>query len=275
MLPPDPYPAARRPPRLLALQPPSTRHPNLHRPRLNGYELSVAHRLAVLYQTVFPEKPEWRQANVPANADKLLDAVGLFLRRVCSNRFPIIDETWEETLIDADWRLAHIPLDLQGYDTWYDEEWDEYDEPIPLLLRLSAWNHLRDGLTEEEAPNALAKYPGEFPPDFQLYKLDKVLEGMALDPPLDSLPDLIRMAMERCGNNWLDYSNTYLVECGCYPPWEDWDDWYESWQEAEPILLRVNGLIRWVKEEGTVALELIIAALLAAHAQRQETEEGR
>jgi hypothetical protein len=274
MLPPAPYPPARRPPRLLALQPPSAAQPRIHRPRLNGYELSVAHQLAILYQTVFPEKPKWRQANVPINAGKLLAAVELFLHRVCTHRFPVMDEAWEESLSDADWRLEQIPLDLQGFDTWYDEEWDYYEEPIPLLLRLAAWNHLRDGLDEGEPPGLPAKYPYEFPSDFQLSGLDKVMDEMALPPPLDGLADLMRMAMEDCGNNWLDYSNTYLAECGCFPPWDDWADWYEAWQEAKPILQRVNQLIHWVKEEGVGALELVVAALLAAHKQRQEMREA-
>jgi hypothetical protein len=273
-----PYLPARRPARLLTLLPPPPLPPRpAPRPppaisHLRGDCLRAACRLASLYQYIFPDETDWRSLPIPANEEESLTALETFLDRVCSHRFPVITEIWEEELAAADWRLWQIPLDLHGLDIWYDEEWDYYDEPTRMLLYLSGWTHLNEP-DEADAPGRSFRqtYPDyQLPPDFNPVDLPPVLRALALPPPLDVLPDLIAMTMANTGNSWLDYTNSDLAESGnAFPEWDTWPGWYQEWRQAEPILLQTNQLTEWVKADKESRLAEIVAYLTDAHERRQ------
>jgi hypothetical protein len=289
MFPSTAHPPAGRAPRLLALAPPppvALRQPPSVPPpppdRLDGYRLRLAHRPASLYQQLFPDAPAWRQTDVPTDGDGLLLAIEHFLSQVNRERFPVIDELWEDELEDADWRLWQIPLDLQGLAVWDEEEWNYYPEPTRLLLYLGSWSNLDEDEADYPAANEPAAdepvagsrflkpaYPYAFPHDFRLDGLAAVLAEMALPAPLDGLPDLITLALADGDNGWLDYTNNDLAECGgCFPSWDEWPEWYQAWQAAEPILQRVKRLVDWVKQAPAERLDAVVAALLAGHRGR-------
>jgi hypothetical protein len=75
------------------------------------------------------------------------------------------------------------------------------------------------------------------------------------------------MVLSATGNHWLDYSIEYMMECDCYPEWEDYEYWRDEWQLAAPILARIERLTTWVQATGLAGLDQIVAILLAAHQQ--------
>lgn len=273
MLPSTPHSLARRSPRLLSLQPAAAAPAVIQPPclRLSSYELVVAHRLAVLYQSLFPDRPDWLDQPVATDAAALMEATETFLGRVTAHRFPVIAELWEDSLEDAAWRLERMPVDAQGLDTWYEEEWDYYEEPLPLLTRLATSYHLAE--EGREASEVAVIYDYVFPGDFQLSNLTDILDEMGLPGPLAGLADAARLVMGATGNDWLDYSHLYLSQCDCYPDWEVWPAWYEAWPAAQAILDRVNELTAWVKEEQSARLDRVVATLLAAHERRAAAED--
>jgi hypothetical protein len=113
----------------------------------------------------------------------------------------------------------------------------------------------------------LEDYRQYAPPDgFALSALLPTLREAVLSEPWDGLPVLASMVTEETGNRWLDYSNEYLAECGCYPQWEGhYEELLAEWQEAAPQLRKAQALIDQVKEHLPGSLDAVWEILLAAH----------
>ncbi len=84
---------------------------------------------------------------------------------------------------------------------------------------------------------------------------------MELPEPLDGLSDLIQMLTHSTGNLWLDVGEISLMEGGGYPSWNKENvEWLtEEWQEAKPILDRVNSLLDWKQRISTNNDEKVVA----------------
>jgi hypothetical protein len=227
--------------------------------------LAAAHRLAELYQLVFPQKQKWRKKRLRWQEEKLVADIQTFGNRVNRHHFPLYCDLLDADLDTGDWWLWQMPLELHGFCAEHHGEWDSYDEPIPLLLKLSEWEYADED--DQAGLTAYCGYDYDWPPGFCLHQLDGVLDRMDLPPPLDALPDLVRMVLSATGNPWLDYSIEYMMECDCYPEWEDYEYWRDEWQLAVPILARIERLTTWVQATGLAGLDQIVAILLAAHQQ--------
>jgi hypothetical protein len=260
------HPPPGRAPRLLNLRPnpvpPAVHKKLLIPPLITSDTLAVMHRLAELHRLVFPEYPQWRDVPLEWDEEAVMLTMQAFLDRVNRLRFPVMEEVIDYTLEEVIWRLDQIPVDLQGYETWHMDEWDYYMEPIPFLLKLAYIEH-----TGEGRDCFLKAYRQYTPPDdFALSALLHTLRETTLSKPWDGLPVLASMVTEETGNRWLDYSNEYLSECGCYPHWDaDYEELLAEWQEAAPQLRKVQALIDQVKEHLPGSLDAVWEILVAAH----------
>jgi hypothetical protein len=261
------HPAPGRAPRLLNLcpnpVPPAPAHQRLLIPPLITRDtLAVMHRLAELHRLVFPEYPQWRTVPLEWDEEAVMLTMQAFLDRVNRLRFPVMEEVIDYSLEEVTWRLEQIPVNLQGFDIWHMDEWDYYAEPIPFLLKLAYMEYADEG-----RGRFLEDYPQYAPPDgFALSVLLPTLRETAVTAPWDGLPVLASMVTEETGNRWLDYSNEYLAECGCYPQWDgDYEELLAEWQEAAPQLRKAQALIDQVKEHLPGSLDAVWEILLAAH----------
>jgi hypothetical protein len=220
------------------------------------------HRLAELHRLVFPEYPQWRTVPLEWDEEAVMLTMQAFLNRVNRLRFPVMEEVIDYSLEEVTWRLEQIPVNLQGFDIWHMDEWDYYAEPIPFLLKLAYMEYADEG-----RGRFLEDYPQYAPPDgFALSALLPTLRETALSEPWDGLPVLASMISEETGNRWLDYSNEYLAECGCYPQWDgDYEELLAEWQEAAPQLRKAQALIDQFKEHLPGSLDAVWEILLAAH----------
>jgi hypothetical protein len=291
----SPHPPHGRAPRLLNLRPnpvpPApvgaySHTPLLIPPLITSDTLAALHRLAELHRLVFPEYPQWRDVPLEWDEEAVILYMQAFLDRVNRLRFPVMEEVIDYSLEEVAWRLEQIPVNLQGFNLWYMEEWDYYNEPIVFLLKLAYIEHAGDG-----RGRFLEAYPQYTPPaDFALSALLPALRQMApstqpvpslsrysdlspnllgrqaLSEPWDGLPVLVSMVTEETGNRWLDYSNEYMAECGCYPQWEaDYQELLAEWQEAAPQLAKVQALINEVQKKLPGSLDTVWELLLAAY----------
>jgi hypothetical protein len=267
----SPHPAAGPAPRLLNLRPTPVppalveaydHTPLLIPPLITCDALAVMHRLAELHRLVFPEYPQWRDVPLEWDEEAIILYMQAFLDRVNRLRFPVMEEVIDYSLEEVVWRLEQIPVNLQGFDTWYMDEWDYYHEPIAFLLKMAYMEH-----SDEGRGRFLEDYPQYTPPDaFALSALLPTLRETALSEPWDGLPVLASMVTEETGNRWLDYSNEYLAECGCDPQWDgDYEELLDEWQEAAPQLRKAQALIDQVKGRLPGSLDAVWEILLAAH----------
>lgn len=227
--------------------------------------LRVAARLAELYELVFPDRPGWREEVIDWEGESdAVVAIHGFLQ-AAGDLFPVREMFWEDDLEWAEGWLYDIPVAPCGFDVWHDE-WDDFGEPVPYLLDLIYGRS--DHPDPEEANGRYAPYVT--PPDLVAEALVKALRRMALPSPLNALPDLIRMLTHSTGNAWLDVGEIGLMEGGGYPRWNRDDvTWLaSSWQEARPILERINALLRWREEDPAAVAKKLAAvhtALMNAH----------
>lgn len=247
--------------------------------------LLLADRLAALYEMVFPDRSTWLDEEIAdwTAEDKVVAAVEQFLGRV-SALFPVHNECWESELELIEWRLDEIPVAPFGFDFWH-EEWEEFSEPIPYLLHLFfsrphevhhyRLNSFADLYPDHQVPLALAPH-----------RLVDILRqmgagensGVPISAPLDALPDLIEMLAQQTGNPWLDVSEMALAEGGGFPQWQREEvEWLaEAWQEAEPVLARVNDLLDWQNGSPEAIADKLTAVrdvLLDAYNRSQQAEE--
>jgi hypothetical protein len=278
------HPPPGRAPRLLNLRPnpvpPAPAHQRLLIPPLiTSDTLAVMHRLAELHRLVFPEYPQWCDVPLEWDEEAVMLTMQAFLDRVNRLRFPVMEEVIDYSLEEVIWRLEQIPVNLQGFNTYYMDEWEYYVEPIAFLLKLAYIEH-----SDEGRGRFLEDYPNYMPPDdFALSALlpalrqitPSVSSGHALAAPWDGLSVLASMVTEETGNCWLDYSNEYMAECGCYPYWEaDYPDLLAEWQEAAPQLKKAQALINQVKDQLPGSLDAVWELLLAAHDRYRNAPDG-
>lgn len=250
--------------------------------------LLLADRLAELYEMIFPHHPEWLDIEVDWKDNNAVTvAAEQFLNRV-NTLFPVYDEIWEAELEVIEWRLWEIPVVPMGYDEWHDE-WDNYKEPVPYLLHLM--NSRFD--SEDEGFNSFAHYDDCYPnlpmpQGLDPYELINTLRQTCaercrtvdLPEPLDGLPDLIEMLTHSTGNLWLDVGEISLMEGGGYPSWNRENvKWLtEEWQEAKPILDRINSLLDWKHSISTANCEKVTAVhdtLLKAYQRKQADDPAK
>lgn len=237
---------------------------SIHLPPLDN--LRLAADLAHLYEIIFPQEPNWLTETVEHwhDAETVAAAVEQFLQRV-SALFPVHEEVWDIDLEAIAWRLEEIPLIVQGFDEWY-EAWEEHKEPVPYLLHLA---YSRASKFGREA-DFNQKYPGHLVPEtLHPFQLVDQLRQMRLPSPLAALPDLIQMLAHETGNPWLDVGELTLSEGDGYPTWEaETVAWLTTeWQNAQPILDRVDALLDWSNdspESIAAKLTAVRQALLAA-----------
>ena len=235
--------------------------------------LLLADRLAELYELVFPDRPVWLDEEVVdwPNEEALAAAVERFLRRV-NRLFPVQEEIWEVDLEMVEWRLWEIPIIPMGLDEWYDG-WEELHEPLPYLLHM-LYSRPDADTPHEENPFA-ALYPAHpVPPDLEPCRLVEALRATAAAEALAGLPDLLLMLDHNTGNPWCDIGEISLADGGGYPPWSREDvAWLTaSWQQAQPLLARIQQLLTWQNESPAAVqakLTAVQQALLAAHQQVQ------
>jgi hypothetical protein len=103
--------------------------------------LAAAHRLAELYQMVFPQKKKWRKKRLRWQEEKLVADIQTFGNRVNRHHFPLYCDLLDADLDTGDWWLWQMPLELHGFCAEHHGQWDNYDEPIPLLLKLNEWEN--------------------------------------------------------------------------------------------------------------------------------------
>lgn len=239
--------------------------------------LLLADRLGELYETIFPDHPEWlnEETAVWESEQEVAAAVERFLQRV-NTLFPVYDEIWDIDLEGLEWRLWEIPLIPMGYDEWYDG-WDDLKEPAPYLLHL---RHSRsDDDTSSEHDEFADLYPDHQTPRYlEPHRLVETLRQMELPEPLDALSDLILMLDHNTDNAWLDVGELALSEGGGYPQWHSADiAWLaEEWRRAEPVLEHIQRLLDWqnqTPEEISFKLTAVHDVLLDAYHRVQQAEE--
>ena len=223
--------------------------------------LRLADRLAELYEAIFPNHPEWMTQEVVnwQNEDDVAAAVQRFLKRV-NAKFPVYDELWEYDLDSIEWQLHEIPVIAMGYDIWYDE-WQEFNEPIPYLLHMgySRWQEVILN-RRDEFSNLYPEH--RMPRSLEPHRLVDKLRQRKLLEPLAALPDLIQMLFAETSNIWLDVEELSLAESGGFPQWslENVTNLTEAWQEAQPVVARVNRLLDW-RNESSEAIDLKLTAV--------------
>lgn len=238
--------------------------------------LLLADRLGELYEVIFPNHPEWLDEETAdwESEEAIIGAVERFLSRV-NVLFPVHDDIWDIDLEVIEWRLYEIPVISMGFDEWLDG-WDDFKEPIPYLL------HMRHSRCDEDSPYLCDEFANEYPDHLvplylEPHRLVKILRGMALSEPLNALPDLIEMLDHNSGNAWLDVGEYALAEGGGYPQWtaEDVAWLAEKWQEAKPVMERVDCLLDWQNsspDEIAFKLTAVREVLLDAYQLAQQTE---
>ncbi len=251
-MPPAPsLPHSRRAPRILTLaQPAHEALPVTPNPLTNALfsRLLAAARLAQRYRSVFPQHPEWLQETFDWQQDNAEEAftgmIETFLARVEEHLFPVMVDVWDVELDNALYYLEQIPILPQGLEHWYDDDFDNYREPLALLLHIEHRYEQEDGSTTLQQA-----YPDyNFPTEFDLGIVRAGLRQMALPDPLSGLIEAVSMVQCSCDNPWMDYSMYDLAEMGTDLPWDDPETlaWLkESWQEARPRLERVWALVDW------------------------------
>ncbi len=261
MLANTPHPINRHPIRLLDLAPVLQPSPSLAQEVVSSNlppldTLLIAARLGELYETIFPQHPEWLEAIVDWKQEEdIAKAVGRFLNQV-AKLFPIEDECWAADIEFIEWRLYSIPVCPMGFDIWH-HGWDEIFEPAPYLLHIE-WS--RD---EKENPDERNEFQQLYPnhpvpwhlePTRLVGALREICaeRSRRLTPPepLHGLPDLIEMLMGCTDNLWLDVGELSLMEGGGYPQWDpvEVEMLAEEWKNAKPILDRVLALLNWQNE---------------------------
>jgi hypothetical protein len=278
---PAPLPHARRAPRLLKLALPAYDPSSVAPGPITGMQLSrllAAAKLAQRYQQVFPQHPEWLLETFDWQAggaeEVFAGMVETFLGRVEELLFPVMADVWE--VEDALYYLEQIPIIPQGLEHWYFDQFDNYREPLALLLHIEHRQELDDGRhTLEEA------YPGyDFPAGLDLGSIATGLRQMALPDPLSGLVEAVAMVQCNCDNPWMDYSASDLAEMGTDLPWDDAETvaWLaETWQEARPRLERVWALVDWCSPQAAgppdaERLDAVVNLLLQRHRMEQNHE---
>jgi hypothetical protein len=239
--------------------------------------LSLAARLAELYEMVFPDHPEWLNEEVVDWGDEedVASSVERFLERV-NTLFPVHDEVWDADLDAIEWRLQEMPLLPMGYDLWYDD-WRDLREPAPYLLHMRYSRDVEEGIYRSRTFDTL--YPElQVPPDLEPQRHIDSLRQLLSEgshptshpPQLAGLPDLLQMLDHDTGNIWLDVGELGLAEGGGYPEWSRENvEWLAAeWEQASPVLDRVMGLLTWKNESEAAITEKLSAvreALLAVH----------
>lgn len=280
---PAPLPHAWHTPRLLNLAQPAHDPPAVAPNLLTGRHLSrllAVARLAKRYQQVFPQHAEWLQETFDWQHEDAEEAfagmVEAFLGRVEAHLFPVMVDVWDVELDDALYYLDQIPIIPQGLEHWYYDQFDDYREPLALLL------HIKHRYEQEGGSNTLQQaYPDyNFPGGFSLATTVEQLRQMELLEPLSGLIDAIAMVRCDCENPWMDYSMSDLAEMGSDLPWDAPETvaWLtESWQEARPRLERVWALVDWcsphqVGPPDGERLDAIVDLLLQAHRMEKHDE---
>lgn len=276
-------PHSRRAPRILTLAPPKHDPPLVTPNPLSGMHLSrllAAARLAQRYCDVFPHHPEWLRETFDWQQDDAEEAFArlteTFLARVEEHLFPVMVDVWDMELDNALYYLEQIPIIPQGLEHWYFDEFDNYREPLALLLHIEHRYELGEGSsTLQEA------YPDyAFPAGLDLGRTAAGLRRMALAEPLSGLLETIAMVRCDCDNAWMDYSMSDLAEMGTDLPWDDPETvarLTESWQEARPRLERVWALTDWCSPQ-TVGppdrerLDTVVDLLLQAYRTEKSDE---
>lgn len=235
--------------------------------------LTLAVQMAQDYQMLLPDHPEWRDETVAwADDQSLCLATVRFLERVNEHCFPVWTDMMVEDIEECAYFLAYAPLLPSGLDLW--DDWSSYNEPIPLLcyVHMQAW--ARRHAPQEVDRTAYAEL--HLPDDMELVGLDEtmtrlVFEGrLTLPAPLEALPHLIRMVTKTSDNFWLDCNEEELG----YSEWVGWDDidvpeLTLAWENAAPIVAKVNALVQWVGKEPRPRLATIADILKQAHLYRQ------
>lgn len=210
--------------------------------------LLAAARLARRYQDIFPQYSEWLEETFdwqsPDAEEAFARLTETFLARVEEHLFPVMVDVWDAELDNALYYLEQIPIVPQGLEHWTYDDFDNYREPLALLLHVEhRQEHDNGGNTLQEA------YPGyDFPPGLDLSAVAAGLHQMALPELLSGLVEAIALVRCECNNPWMDYSASDLAEMGSDLPWDDPETvaWLaESWQEARPRLERVWALVDW------------------------------
>jgi hypothetical protein len=216
---------------------------------MTGTQLSrllAAARLARRYHDIFPQHPECLQETFDWQAgdaeEVLAGMVETFLGRVEELLFPVMVDVWE--VEDALHYLEQIPIIPQGLEHWYYDDFDNYREPLALLLHVEHRQEDSDGSSTLQQA-----YPGyDFPTGLDLATVAAGLRRMTLPVPLPGLLEAVAMVQGDSGNPWMDYSASDLAEMGTDLPWDDAETvaWLvETWQEARPRLERVWALVDW------------------------------
>lgn len=280
---PAPLPHPRRAPRILTLALPAHDPPLVAPNSLTGTHLSrllAAACLAQRYCDVFPQHPDWLRETFDWQQDDAEEAFAgmteTFLARVEEHLFPVMVDVWDVELDHALYYLEQIPIVPQGLEHWYYDDFDNYREPLALLLHIEHRHELDDGSnTLREA------YPDyDFPADLDLGAVAAGLRQMALPDPLSGLIEAVAMVQCDCENPWMDYSVSDLAEMGTDLPWSDRETvtWLaESWQEARPRLERVWALVDWCSSQSVgpsdcERLNAIVELLLQAYRMERNDE---
>lgn len=278
-----PSAAQLRPPRLLNLVTPAHEPLAVAPSPLTGRHLSLllaVARLAKRYQQVFPQHPEWLQETFDWQHEDAEEAfsgmVESFLGRAEAHLFPVMVDVWDVELDNALYYLEQIPIVPQGLEHWYYDDFDNYREPLALLL------HIEHRYEQDGGSNTLQEaYPAyDFPAGLDLGTVAAGLRRMDLPEPLSGLLEALAMVHCDCDNAWMDYSMSDLAEMGTDLPWDDLETvaWLtESWQEARPRLERVWALVDWcsphqVGPPDGERLDAIVDLLLQAHRMEKHDE---
>ena len=273
---PTPLPHAARPGRILTLARPVAPPASPRPPAIGGRALSrllAAATLAARYRQLFPHQAAWLEEEYDWEAEEAEEAFAsmteTFLGRVEEHLFPVMTEVWEADVEDIMYSLNQIPIIPQGLEHWYYDQFDDYREPVSLLL------HIEHNDEDEEGDTTLARvYPDlSIPLDLDLDRVRLRLEQMKLAPPLDGLVEAIHMVRHSADNIWMDYSMSDIAEMGYHLAWEDEEtvQWLaESWQEAGPRLERVWDLVEWCAPQAVGVpdrekLSQVVTLLLDAH----------
>lgn len=280
---PAALPHPRRAPRLLNLAPPRHEPASVAPSSLTGAHLSLllaAAKLARRYRDVFPRQTAWLQETFDWRQEDATEALArmieTFLARVEESLFPVMVDVWDADLDNALYFLEQIPIVPQGLEHWTYDDFDNYREPLALLLHLE---HRQEG--DDGSDTLREAYPAyDFPPGLDLGAIAAGLRRMELPEALPGLVDAIAMVQCDCENPWMDYSVSDLAEMGSDLPWDDAETvaWLaDSWQAARPRLERVWALVDWCSPQAAgppdrERLDTVVDLLLQAYRMEKPDE---
>ena len=260
------------------------------------WSLSVYARIVSLVRNLFPAELPLHTRFNPLDSSDMEEAIGWLHRLVCDRLFPVVDGSADEFYCDVgEGELPDTLLWLTPavFGVSYDIDTNAYsgadtrafgiDGAVDFLMALAAKAvkdvNPHDAAHIPDIPFGIARHHyGAAPPEG--FTLQAALRGcncIALPPPYDSLPLLIRVVLKQTGNTFLDSSDAEMWEATtgweASTGWEatiEWDDKVaivkltQEYQQAQQWLESIRQFDQFYDREPPTTRRTILALLIQA-----------